>query len=85
MCCELLDRDISMIIQVLKRPGAIVAAYSINLPVETPMGDLEENIYQVSLICFSVVFDLTTIAFNGFRWLWTIGQTMRWFRWIVVV
>ena len=51
MCCELLDCDISMIIQVLKRPGAIVAAYSINLPVETPMGDLEENIYQVILIC----------------------------------
>jgi hypothetical protein len=51
MCCELLDRDISMIIQVLKRPGAIVAAYSINLPVETPMGDLEENIYQVILTC----------------------------------
>ena len=34
---------------------------------------------------FSMVFDLATIAFNGFRWLWTIGQTMRWFRWIVVV
>ena len=30
-------------------------------------------------------FDVATIAFNGFRWFWTIGQTMRWFRWIVVV
>ena len=38
MCCELLDRDISMIIQVLKRPGAIVAAYSINL---LPGGDTD--------------------------------------------
>ena len=34
---------------------------------------------------FSMVFDFPTIAFNGFRWFWTIGQTMRWFRWIVVV
>ena len=34
---------------------------------------------------FSMVFDFTTIAFNGFRWFRTIGQTMRWFRWIVVV
>ena len=34
---------------------------------------------------FSMVFGLATIAFNGFRWFWTIGQTMRWFRWIVVV
>ena len=32
---------------------------------------------------FSMVFDLATIAFNGFRWFRTIGQTMRWFRWIV--
>ena len=30
-------------------------------------------------------FDVATIAFNGFRWFRTIGQTMRWFRWIVVV
>ena len=30
-------------------------------------------------------FDVATIAFNGFRWFQTIGQTMRWFRWIVVV
>ena len=34
---------------------------------------------------FSMVFDFATIAFNGFRWFRTIGQTMRWFRWIVVV
>ena len=34
---------------------------------------------------FSMVFDFSTIAFNGFRWFWTIGQTMRWFQWIVVV
>ena len=34
---------------------------------------------------FSMVFGLTTIAFNGFRWFWTVGQTMRWFRWIVMV
>ena len=34
---------------------------------------------------FSMVFGLATIAFNGFRWFWTIDQTMRWFRWIVVV
>ena len=32
-----------------------------------------------------MVFGLATIAFNGFQWFWTIGQTMRWFRWIVVV
>ena len=30
-------------------------------------------------------FDLATIAFNGFQWFWTIGQTMPWFRWILVV
>ena len=30
-------------------------------------------------------FDVATIAFNGFRWFRTIGQSMRWFRWIVVV
>ena len=30
-------------------------------------------------------FYVATIAFNGFRWFQTIGQTMRWFRWIVVV
>ena len=30
-------------------------------------------------------FDVATIAFNGFRWFRTIGQTMQWFRWIVVV
>ena len=29
---------------------------------------------------FTMVFD---VAFNGFRWFRTIGQTMRWFRWIV--
>ena len=34
---------------------------------------------------FSMVFDFSTIAFNGFRWFRTIGQTMRWFRWIVMV
>ena len=34
---------------------------------------------------FSMVFGLGTIAFNGFRWFWTIGQTMRWFRWIAMV
>jgi len=34
---------------------------------------------------FSMVFGLATIAFNGFRWFWTIGQTMRWFRWIATV
>ena len=34
---------------------------------------------------FTMVFDAATIAFNGFRWFGTIGQTMRWFRWIVVV
>ena len=34
---------------------------------------------------FSMVFGFATIAFNGFRWFWTIGQMMRWFRWIVVV
>ena len=34
---------------------------------------------------FSMVFDFSTIAFNGFRWFRTIGPTMRWFRWIVVV
>ena len=34
---------------------------------------------------FSMVFYFSTIAFNGFRWFRTIGQTMRWFRWIVVV
>ena len=34
---------------------------------------------------FTMVFDVATIAFNGFRWFRTIGQTMRWFRWIVVV
>ena len=34
---------------------------------------------------FTMVFDVATIAFNGFRWFPTIGQTMRWFRWIVVV
>ena len=31
------------------------------------------------------VLYLATIAFNGFRWFRTINQTMRWFRWIVVV
>ena len=30
-------------------------------------------------------FYVATIAFNGFRWFRTIGQTMQWFRWIVVV
>jgi len=34
---------------------------------------------------FSMVFDFVIIAFNGFRWFSTIDQTMRWFRWIVVV
>ena len=34
---------------------------------------------------FSMVFGLATIALNGFQWFWTIGQTMRWFRWIVMV
>ena len=34
---------------------------------------------------FTMVFDVATIAFNGFRWFRTIGQTMRWFQWIVVV
>ena len=34
---------------------------------------------------FSMVFDFATIAFNGFQWFRIIGQTMRWFRWIVVV
>ena len=28
---------------------------------------------------FTMVFDVDTIAFNGFRWFQTIGQTMRWF------
>ena len=31
------------------------------------------------------VFYIDTIAFNNFLWSGTIGQTMRWFRWIVVV
>ena len=26
--------------------------------------------------------DLSTIGFNDFQWSWTIGPTMRWFRWI---
>ena len=30
-------------------------------------------------------FYVAAIAFNGFRWFRTIGQTIRWFRWIVVV
>ena len=34
---------------------------------------------------FSMVFGIATIAFNGFRWFWTIGQMMRWFRWIAMV
>ena len=34
---------------------------------------------------FSMFFYFATIAFNGFRWFRTIGQSMRWFRWIVVV
>ena len=34
---------------------------------------------------FSMFLDFATITFNGFRWFRTIGQTMRWFRWIVVV
>ena len=34
---------------------------------------------------FTMVFDVATIAFDGFWWFRTIGQTMRWFRWIVVV
>ena len=34
---------------------------------------------------FSMVFDFATIAFNGFQWFRTIGQTMEWFQWIVVV
>ena len=33
----------------------------------------------------SMVFDFATIAFNGFQWFRTIGQTIRWFQWIVVV
>ena len=38
-----------------------------------------------SLLSDWATFDFATIAFNGFRWFRTIGQTMRWFRWIVVV
>jgi len=34
---------------------------------------------------FSMVVGLATIAFNGFRWFCTIGQTMRWFRCIAMV
>ena len=34
---------------------------------------------------FTMVFDVATIAFDGFLWFRTIGQTMQWFRWIVVV
>ena len=34
---------------------------------------------------FSMVFDFSTIGFNGFWWFRTIGQTMRWFWWIVMV
>ena len=37
------------------------------------------------MFCFTMVFTVATIAFNGFRWFQTIGQTMRWFQWIVVV
>ena len=33
----------------------------------------------------SMIFGPATIAFNGFQWFWTIGQTMRWFRWIAMV
>ena len=34
---------------------------------------------------FTMVFDVATIASDAFRWFRTIGQTIRWFRWIVVV
>ena len=34
---------------------------------------------------FRWFFYFSTIAFNCFRWFRTIGRTMRWFRWIVVV
>ena len=34
---------------------------------------------------FPIVFDLATIAFNGFKWFVTVGQTKRWFQWMVVV
>ena len=33
----------------------------------------------------SMGFNFLTIAVNGFWWYRTIGQTMRWFQWIVVV
>ena len=39
----------------------------------------------IAINVFSMVFHFSTIAFNGFRWFRTIGRTMRWFRWIVVV
>ena len=55
--------------------------------------DFEETI---TIACFLVVWPLTSmvfqwfldfasIAFNGFQWFRTIGQTMEWFQWIVVV
>ena len=42
-------------------------------------------VWPLPSMVFPMVFDLVTIAFNGFQWFRTIGQTMRWFRWIVVV
>jgi len=39
----------------------------------------------IAIMVLRWFFDVATIAFNGFRWFRTIGQTMRWFRWIVVV
>ena len=65
---------------VLKRPLEIFNGF---------WGDHHHWMFFCSLTIaingFSMVFGLATIAFNGFRWFWTIGQTMRWFRWIVVV
>ena len=65
---------------VLKRPLQIFNGF---------WGDHHHWIFFVGLTIainsFSMVFHFSTIVFNGFRWFRTIGQTMRWFRWIVVV
>ena len=45
----------------------------------------QNSAIAIAINGFTMVFDVATITFNGFRWFWTIGQTMRWFRWIVVV
>ena len=42
-------------------------------------------IWPLPSMVFRWFFYFSTIAFNGFRWFRTIGRTMRWFRWIVVV